>query len=100
MAGGETVELSHDYSTPPGDTVLGIRPEFVRLSKDEGLPVQINRVQDAGRRKFVNATCGETEINIVLDPGTEIEADMTRIAFDPAQVSIFSDDHRIEGSAL
>lgn len=100
MAGGETVELSHDYGTPSGETVLGIRPEFVHLSKDEGLPVQINRVQDAGRRKFVNATCGETEINIVLEPGTEIAADMTRISFDPAQVSVFSDDRRIEGSAL
>ncbi len=99
MAGGEAIHLARDYGTPAGDTVLGIRPEFVRLSKDEGLPVQINRVQDAGRRKFVNATCGETEINMVLEPGTAIEADIARIAFDPARVSIFSDDHRIEGRA-
>ena len=99
VAGGEAIELARDYGTPSGNTLLGVRPEFVRLTKAEGLPVQINRVQDAGRRKLVNATCGDTEINMVLDPGTAIEADMTRIAFDPARVSIFSDDHRIEGSA-
>ncbi len=94
---GERIELAHDYGNPAGKTVLGVRPEFVRLTKDEGLPVSINRVQDAGRRKFVNANVFDTEVNIVLDAENEIEADMTRIAFEPQKISVFEDDWRIDG---
>lgn len=97
---GEAIELAHDFGNPQGQTMLGIRPEFARLSKDEGLPIRINRLQDAGRRKFVNASVFETEINIVLDAKFEVEADMTRVVFDPGKISIFNNDWRIEGQAL
>lgn len=98
-AHGETIDLAHDYGRPEGDVVLGIRPEFARLTKGEGLPVTINRIQDVGRQKFVNATLFGTEINVVVDAGVEIEADMTKVAFDPGKISIFCDDWRIgEGS--
>lgn len=99
VVNGETIELPRDYGTLQGETVIGIRPEFARLTNDEGLPASINRVQDAGRRKFVNATVFDTEVNIVLDAGSEIEADMTRIAFDPHKISVFCDDWRIDGLA-
>jgi len=92
----EKVDLGQDYGSPQGNLVLGIRPEFVRLTKDQGLPVRINRVQDAGRQKFVNASLFDTEFNIVVDAHEEICADMTKLAFDPAKISIFSDDWRIE----
>ncbi|MEM8820511.1 MAG: ABC transporter ATP-binding protein [Pseudomonadota bacterium] len=96
---GETIALARDHGTPDGDIMLGIRPEFVRLTKGKGLPARINRVQDAGRRKFVNASVFETEINIVLEAETAIEADMTRVAFDPSKISIFRNEWRIEGGA-
>jgi glycerol transport system ATP-binding protein len=99
MLHGETIDLAQDYGNPEGETKLGIRPEFIRLSNDNGLPVRINRVQDAGRRKFVNATMFETEINIVLDADAVIAADTTRIAFDAGKISIFSNDWRIDGRA-
>ncbi|MEM6474721.1 MAG: ABC transporter ATP-binding protein [Pseudomonadota bacterium] len=94
-AQGETIELAHDYGTPEGEVVLGIRPEFTRLTKGKGLPVTITQVRDAGRHKFVQATLFDKEINLVLDGGTEIEADMTNLAIDPTKASIFSDDWRI-----
>ena len=94
--GGETISLARDYDTLQGETVLGVRPEFMRLTKAEGLPARINRVQNAGRQKFVNASVAGNEINIVLDADTEIEADMVRVAFDPDKVSIFCEDWRVE----
>ncbi|MEP5938361.1 MAG: ABC transporter ATP-binding protein [Erythrobacter sp.] len=96
---GERIDLAQDYGTPEGETVLGIRPEFVRLTKAEGLPATINRVQDAGRRKLVNASVFDAEVNIVLDAGHEIEADMVRVAFDRAKISIFRENWRIDGRA-
>ena len=94
--GGETVELGRDYGVPQGELKLGVRPEFVRLTKGEGLPVAINRVQDAGRHKFVNASLGGAEINLIVDAATAIEADMNRVTFDPGRISVFADEWRIE----
>lgn len=93
---GETIALAHDYGSPTGALTLGIRPEHMALTRAEGLPAQINRVQDAGRQKFVNANVMGTQINLTLDANTEIESDMTNVAFDPAAVSVFCDDWRVE----
>ena len=94
--GGATVDLGSDYGAPKGELKLGIRPEFVTLTSGEGLPVTINRVQDAGRQKFVSASLFGAEINLIVDGGTAIEADMNRVAFDPDRISVFCDDWRIE----
>ena len=96
---GKTLKLDHDYDDPQGNLQLGIRPEFIRLSKADGLPVRINRIQDVGRHKFVNATLGDTEINIAVDEDTVLETDMTNVVFDRSKISIFSDDWRIDGKA-
>ena len=95
---GETITLGADYGAPEGQTTLGIRPENMRLTKGAGLPLQINRVQDAGRQKFVNASVLGTEVNLILDESTAIEADMTKLAFDPDKASVFCDDWRVEPS--
>lgn len=96
---GVTVTLNHDYGNPQGNLQLGIRPEFIKLTKGDGLPVRIKQIQDVGRHKFVNATLGDTEINVALEEDTVLETDMTNIVIDPSKTSIFSDDWRIEGKA-
>lgn len=97
---GATVDLTHDYGKPSGDLQLGIRPEFIQLTKGEGLPVTINRIQDVGRHKFVNATVFDTEINIAAEEGFEVEAGMTNVIFDPQKISIFCNDWRIDGKSV
>ncbi|MGB3471856.1 MAG: ABC transporter ATP-binding protein [Erythrobacter sp.] len=96
---GHTIDLESNYGNPEGGVVLGIRPEFVRLTKGAGLPVTINQIRDVGRQKLVSATVFDAEINIAVDAGVEVEADMTNVVFDPAKVSLFCNDWRIEGSA-
>jgi len=73
---------------------LGIRPEFVRLSR-EGMPISISRVEDTGRQKIVRATfCGQP-IAAVVPEDEEIPAD-PRVEFDPAAIGIFADSWRVE----
>jgi len=98
ILGGEPIALSADYGSPEGEMTLGIRPEFASLSKDEGLPIQINSVRDVGRRTFVNGSVMGTDINLVLDAQTAIEADMTKVTFDTDKIGIFANDWRIEGA--
>ena len=96
--GQSTVDLVGDYGRPIGDIQLGIRPEFVRLTKGTGLPVTISRVQDAGRHKFISATLFDAEINIVADVDFVVETDMNRVIFDPEKTNVFCNDWRIDAA--
>jgi glycerol transport system ATP-binding protein len=73
-------------------TELGIRPEFVRLSRD-CMPVSITKVEDIGRQKIVRATfCGQP-LAIVVGEDSEIPAD-ARVSFEPAAIGIYADSWR------
>ncbi|MEM1051283.1 MAG: ABC transporter ATP-binding protein [Pseudomonadota bacterium] len=100
VIGGKRVKLAQSYGRPPGQVQLGIRPESAQLTNGEGLPVQILRVQDAGRQRLVNASVLGEEINIVLKADQEITSNMTHLTFDPTKVSIFCDGWRIDPGTL
>ncbi len=99
IAEGGAIDLLQDFENPGGDIVLGIRPEFVRLSRDTGLPIEVKQVRDAGRHKFISAVLFGSEINIVADAGTEIAAEMTKVVFDPSKISVFCNDWRINAGS-
>ena len=96
---GGAAPLAQGYGAPSGRIEIGVRPEFVRLSATEGLPVRIERVEDVGRHRIVRATLAGTPISIVMPEGPPIGADMTRVVFDPAHVNVYRDDWRLEGEA-
>ncbi|MBM1817559.1 ABC transporter ATP-binding protein [Pseudosulfitobacter pseudonitzschiae] len=96
---GAQVALGQRYGTLNGDVKLGVRPEFVTLTDGDGLPVKVRRVEDVGRHKIIRADLFGNEINIVAAEGTEITPDMTRVAFDTAQVNVYVDDWRQQGEA-
>lgn len=94
QVGGVTVPLSGHYGKVSGKVQIGVRPEFVRLTAGDGLPVTINRVEDVGRHKIIRTDFAGHEINIIAGEDEEIGADMTRVTFDPAQVNVYVDDWR------
>ncbi|KEO90056.1 ABC transporter ATP-binding protein [Erythrobacter longus] len=94
--GGERVDLGKSYGSLEGAVEIGIRPEFVKLTSSNGLPLEINRIQDAGRQKFVNGNVFGAEVNIVMDASEAIDAGMTRLAIEPAKISVFQDGWRVE----
>ena len=96
---GATVPLSRHYGALAGNVALGVRPEFVRLTEGDGLPVKIRRIEDVGRHKIVRAELFGSEINILADESEAISPDMTRVTFDADAVNIYVDDWRTEGEA-
>ena len=96
---GAQVALGRHYGALNGDVKLGVRPEFVTLTDGDGLPVKVRRVEDVGRHKIIRADLFGNEINIVAAEGTEVTPDMTRVAFDTAQVNVYVDDWRQQGEA-
>ncbi len=94
---GTTVPLSSGYGLLSGKVEIGIRPEFVKLSETEGLPVKIRRVEDVGRHKIVRAEFYGQDINIIAEEGSTITPDMNRVTFDPSRVNVYADAWRVQG---
>ena len=96
---GTALTLTQNYGALSGNVALGIRPEFVTLTTQGGLPVKVRRVEDVGRHKIVRADLFGKEINIVAAEGQEISPDMNHVTFAPKQVNVYVDDWRKEGEA-
>ncbi len=77
--------------TGSGKTLqLGIRPEFVRFA-EEGLPVQVTKVADAGRFNIVSARAGEKPLKILVPQGASVPSGAAKVAFDPGRARIYAD---------
>ncbi|QFS82515.1 sn-glycerol-3-phosphate import ATP-binding protein UgpC [Roseivivax sp. THAF40] len=96
---GSEVPLGAGYAPLDGKVELGVRPEFVRLSAEEGLPVKVRRVEDVGRHKIIRAEFFGSDINIIAGEDDVIGADMTRVVFDPDHVNVYANDWRVKGEA-
>ena len=92
---GGTTALAGSYGALSGKVQLGIRPEHVRLSTDQGLPVTIRRIEDVGRHRIIRADLMGHDLNIIAPEDQAITADMTRAVFDPGRVNIYADDWRV-----
>ena len=89
---GAELQLAQGYGPLEGKIEIGVRPEFARLSRTEGLPVTIRRVEDVGRHKIIRAEFFGHDINVIAGEGEEIGADMNRVTFDRAQVNVYAND--------
>jgi glycerol transport system ATP-binding protein len=96
---GSHVELSQGFGALEGKVEIGVRPEFVKLSQSEGLPVRVRRVEDVGRHKIIRAEFFGNDINIIADEDEEVSADMNRVTFDRDHVNVYANDWRVQGEA-
>jgi len=96
---GTELRLKRGYGDLSGKVELGVRPEFARLSRTEGLPVTVRRVEDVGRHKLVRAEVFGHDINIIADEDDDVSADMTHVVFDTDFVNVYANDWRVPGEA-
>jgi glycerol transport system ATP-binding protein len=94
---GGSVPLGQGYGALSGRVEIGVRPEFARLSSQDGLPVLIRRVEDVGRHRIVRAELGGVPLNIVAEEGEALPSDGARVVFDPARVGVYADGWLQEG---
>jgi glycerol transport system ATP-binding protein len=95
VIGDQTIPLSGTPTVQtPQRLELGIRPEFIRISRD-GMPITIAKVEDIGRQKIVRASfCGQP-IAVVVPEDEEIPSE-PRVHFDQAAIGIYADSWRVE----
>jgi glycerol transport system ATP-binding protein len=72
---------------------LGVRPEHIRLGR-AGLPLQVRRVDDIGRRRIVHGEVAGCDLQVALDEATPIPAE-PRATFEPGRAGLFADGWRV-----
>ena len=97
---GQCFPLGANYRTASGFTQIGIRPEYIQFSADEGLPVVVKHVEDVGRRRIVRAELANSPISVSVPEGQSFDTNMARVRFIPEKINIFVNDWRVQGEAL
>ncbi|WP_337267329.1 ABC transporter ATP-binding protein [Oryzifoliimicrobium ureilyticus] len=92
--GAEIIDIGFAPKVAPSaKTEIGIRPEFIRIGR-EGMPLQVAKVEDIGRRKIVRGQFSGKPITIVVPEDGDIPAD-ARISFDPTGINLYADSWRV-----
>lgn len=69
---------------------IGVRPEFVKFSKT-GIPVQVTKVNDAGRYQIVEAEHDTNIIRLLVPEGDDIPSEGAQVSFDPQFTQVYAD---------
>ena len=62
----------------------------VRFSTD-GIPVEIEKVKDAGRYRIVDTRNGDVRIQLLVPEGESVATGSAHVQFDPAHTQIYAD---------
>jgi glycerol transport system ATP-binding protein len=81
-----------------GKLEVGVRPEFVRFA-DEGIPVEIEKVEDLGRYQVVTALHEAEKIKMLVSEDEPIPSESPKISFDPEFTRIYHNDWFVGGQA-
>ncbi len=74
---------------------IGVRPEFVKFS-NEGIPVKISKISDAGRYSIVEVLYEDCLIRLLVDERDDIPSESAFISFDNNQTWIYADGWIVE----
>jgi glycerol transport system ATP-binding protein len=74
---------------------IGVRPEFVSFA-DDGIPVAITKVSDAGRFRIVDAMNERGGIKLLVGEDAQVPADRGFLHFDPAHTQVYADGWIVE----
>jgi glycerol transport system ATP-binding protein len=78
---------------------IGVRPEFVTLTAATGIPVQVRRIADLGRRRLAYVHLAGHPIVATVPPSMGAISDRVYVKFDPAQTHVYDADIRVQGTA-
>ncbi len=77
---------------------IGVRPEFVSFSSD-GIPVEIVKVNDAGRYRIIDTRHGHIHIKLLVAEDDALPSESAYIRFDPAHTHVYADGWIIDGNS-
>ena len=100
FVGNYELPLAGGYGALQGANVqVGIRPDYAMLARSGGLPVQVSRIDDLGRRRLARVRLGEHHLVATVPPGLSVCGSEARLELSPAHMHVYVDDRRVEGAA-
>ena len=100
---GHRLSLGRSYGNlPPGARIeVGIRPEFVHVAapRPDLLSAAVERIDDLGRSRFARLRVGDLRMAARVPTGTALPHGTAGLVFDPAQIHVYADSRRVEGTA-
>ncbi len=81
-----------------GKLEVGIRPEFVDFA-DDGIPVNIEKVEDLGRYQVLTLQHESEMIKMVVSEDQVIPSENPRVQFNPEHTRVYCDDWIVEEAA-
>jgi len=92
VIGNTQIEIANGADAADGKGLeLGVRPEFVSFAQD-GLPVQVTRVLDAGRYRVVETrTSDDQTIKLLADNETSVPSEAALLHFNPGFARVYRD---------
>jgi glycerol transport system ATP-binding protein len=101
LVDGAELQLGAAYPEPPkgGRVQIGVRPDYTELSSMAGVPVQVRRVADLGRKRLAYVTLGGQQIVATIPPEMSSIGDQAKVLFDPTHTYVYVDDIRVIGAA-
>jgi len=91
--GGIPVEMTDKVKAddPSARLEIGIRPEFISFA-DQGIPVNVEKVSDAGRFSIVETRHGDDVIKLLVPEGGNVPSESTFLKFDPDHTQVYAND--------
>ncbi|AWD21825.1 ABC transporter ATP-binding protein [Fuscovulum blasticum] len=96
---GAPVPLGASYAPIAGKSQIGIRPEYAVLTRGDGLPITIRRVEDVGRHRIIRGDVAGSSVNVIAPEGMAVDTTLTHVRFTPDRINVYADDWRVEGGA-
>ena len=100
---GYDIALEHDYGELNSGLKieLGLRPEHITLAGEgeQGIPVNIQKIDDIGRHKVAKVVLGETLLNVIVPEQVAFTGDRGRLIIDSSKVNIYQNEQLITGVA-
>jgi glycerol transport system ATP-binding protein len=100
---GHPLALDKNYGAlPDGARIeIGIRPEFVKVAVPAPglLSAEIERIDDLGRSRFARLRLGDLKMAARMPNGLTIAGSTAGLVFDRAQIHVYADSRRVEGTA-
>ncbi len=89
--GGEKVELEGPAdNAADGGAEVGIRPEFVSVSKSgEGIAAHVRKVADIGRHKVVEAVAHDCRIHAIIEGDAPSAGEAVMLGFKQSQTRLY-----------
>ena len=95
IVSGNRIDIACRSDVSPDNLELGIRPEYVELTADRGIPVRIKAVEDLGKHIVVRTQLEDQEINVIVREGGSIPEN-ARVWFDPSKIGIYQDSRLLD----